>query len=1302
VFDTECSSCGVSLQHPTWSPWPGVRRHVKRALRAALVTGVLVVAPTLFFLSRYARRSDVQHWKLGARIDELASADSPDWQQIRVLSRQLVDLQPRNPRGWYLLALSGHRLGYHPRLAIREALEALRLRPGLGEARLFVATELARVGEYPAARDHAAQALLWSFAPPEAWLLAGELELQRVRPDVTAALALMEEARRRGLESVELDVRIALLRQRQVGIVAPERYPPELTVALSRAAASLERAGDGEMPPGVLEWFRAELAFAEGRLSDAETQAVLGLGRIADEPESAVLRARLHTAQARVALVRRQDSEAAEALRAALAASRQPEIVGTIDQLTRAVGREDLARTALAAVAPEADGDGTARAALAELHRRAGRLAEAEKAATEAVAAATGDAALLLLLGDVRRDRNDTAGARSAYEAALAAGGDQLPARIRLALLRLVSPGEDLPARASAVVDDLKRLRESGHGEFVPALEAAIGRSLVVAGRHDEAVRVLENVVRATPWSAGAWLDLAAAWRGADAPDAVVRAASCASEAARMAPFDRSVVLEVARAGARNGDDALVVLTTTAYLERVTDDTAVLRQRAEARLRLAEWSAAVRDLEAVRRLGDDALVVRLQLADAYVRAGREDAAWELVRGAADAGDRRALEIVMASLEARELPTGFEFSSAVAVAVGHVREGAPEQALDVLREARAAEPRDPSVARALVLLLCGPELADLDRDERLREARAAVDSIGGTAGSGLLALLRGRIALASGRTEEAADHLRDAVVAMPWDASAHVWRGEAAFEGGDDAAARAAYVRASWLPGGRAAYGDVLAARLLALALRAPGDGTPRTKLLREALRADPGLTEASEHLFDTLFARGAFRDAADAAERALAVPRTAGDAARRAEVSLRRRALAARLELGDVEAVGRHLDALEAAGGELERPDTVRGLVALGRGRVDEAAARFRAALEADADDGLAAVGFAEALVRRGDADAALAFVRGRLDERPDELPLAHVVVRSLVRAGRPEAAARVSADVIGRAPDDVPTIRQRVWVLGLCGRADEARATARDRARAAREADDSDTDRAAHLDVLAAECLLQLSGRAEEGLAEARALADDPAVPGTVRHEARLVIAEALVDLGRAEEAAAELLGLTSAWESDRPVTPHDRLLEPRVRFVRGMVAVLRGRLEPAAEEFLLALQLDPVHHAAANNAAWCIAQGDAASPAALDLARRATAGAPEAATYWDTRALCERGAGLWDEALSSWQRAGELLTAQGAAPGEIAEVLLRRAELLLDLRRHAEARQEAARILDVAPESPEATRARAIAGRN
>ena len=38
-----------------------------------------------------------------------------------------------------------------------------------------------------------------------------------------------------------------------------------------------------------------------------------------------------------------------------------------------------------------------------------------------------------------------------------------------------------------------------------------------------------------------------------------------------MAPFDRSVVLAVSRAGARNGDDALVVLTTTAYLERVAD-----------------------------------------------------------------------------------------------------------------------------------------------------------------------------------------------------------------------------------------------------------------------------------------------------------------------------------------------------------------------------------------------------------------------------------------------------------------------------------------------------------------------------------------------------------------------------------------------------------------------------------------------------------------------------------------------------------------------------------------------------------
>jgi len=289
---------------------------------------------------------------------------------------------------------------------------------------------------------------------------------------------------------------------------------------------------------------------------------------------------------------------------------------------------------------------------------------------------------------------------------------------------------------------------------------------------------------------------------------------------------------------------------------------------------------------------------------------------------------------------------------------------------------------------------------------------------------------------------------------------------------------------------------------------------------------------------------------------------------------------------------------------------------------------------------------------------------------------------------------------MVARAPTDVDAIRQRAWVLGLMGRADEARASAQDAARAARALDDpSHRARAGVFDVLGAECLLQLAGRAEKALIEVRAVAAEPSVSGAARLSARVVEAECLVELGRTDDAEAVVRALTAGWIDGRPEVADDVRVEPRVRFVLGMIAFQRGRTAEAAHEFVTAVRLDPVHHAAANNAAWCMAQTDAASPAALDLARRATAASPRAATYWDTRAACERGAGLWDEAVTSWKRADQLLATSAAPSGERARILLTLAELFVDLGRTDEARDTARLVVSLAPDSAYARRAAAIA---
>ena len=1294
VFDTECARCGESLQHSSWSPWPGVRRHVRRALRAGVITAVIVGAPVAFFLTRYARRAEVQPWKLGARIDALATNEPPDWQEIRVLARQLVDMNAENERGWYMLALSGRRLGYDSRLAIREAREALRHAPHMGEAHLLLATELAQLGEYADARAHIARAMEWSLAPAEAWWLAGELELARTRPDVELALAYFESARRRGFESVELDVRSALLRQRLVGVVAPERYPPELTVALRRARASLERAPAGAAAAGLAEWFAAELELAEGHYQEAERLWEIGLRQLQTPDARSLIRARLLSTKGRVEISRRRDEVAVGAFREALAASTDPEIVGTIVEVLSRAGRADVIPDLLAGVRPSDDERGVVRAALAETERRAGRLDEALRLAGESLAASPESADRLILLGDVLLDRGEIEHAREAYERAAASGGDALPGAIRAAMVDLaLSPdaAEDVVARLSA-------LREE-HGPDA-ALDAAIGHTLLAAGRADEAASTLERVAAKMPWSAAAWLELAEAWRLSTAPESTERSAACAAEGTRMAPFDRDVVLSGARAMARNGDDGDVVLATTIYLERSPDDAHVLGARADALARMGDWASAVRDLQAMRALGTDGLVVRLQLADAYVRCGRDEDAWALVESARDDAERRALEVVLASHTTRARPSGAELTSPTAQAIALARNGEPSRALQVLRDALSHNRRDAMPVRALVLLLCTEDIPDSTLEGRLREASSLLEALGDAGGRGLRALLDGRIRLARGDATSAVEPLHAAAEALPWDPTVRFFLAEALFAV-DDGTARDVYVRALWLPGGKAAYGAAIAERLYTLATDEPS--AVRERLLRESLRADPGLVPAALALFDLLYVRGSFRESAEIVERAVTV--VIGDDRRttEAEVILRKRALAARMETGEAELAARHLDALERLGGSIERRQTVRGLLALRRNQTEQALALFRDALATDADDRLAALGLAESLVRSGAIDAALQFVRDRIGERPSEAPLARVVTRSLVRAGRLDAAVSVTADTAARAPTDVESIRQHVWTLGLVGRGDEALAVARGAAAAARDSSDAAVrSEDGHFDALAAECLLQLNDRAEEALAAARAVVADPTVTGSARLAARMVEAESLARLDRLDDANDVARALTAGWVGDRPANPDDGRLEPRVRFVLGMIAFRRGRLDDAAAEFMRAVELDPVHHAAANNAAWCIVQSGTSSPVALDLARRATAAQPRLANYWDTRARCELGAGLWDEALESWRTSDRLLVAASAPGIERAEVLLRIAELLLDADRQGEAREAAKLLLAVAPDSRFAARARAIAERD
>jgi len=296
VFDDECGACGTLLEHPRWSPWPS-RASVLRVLKIGLAATLLLGVPTAVFLHRYSKTARTDRWRVGAALDE--AAGEGEWQTARVLARQLVDQDPRNAAGWFMLAFTGRKLGMHPQLLIDEARQAVRYQPDHGPARYFLALELAALGEDEEAREHVAEALEWSGAPDGIWRLAGELELARTRPDAGRALELFDEGYARGVRDPVLVVRAALVRMRQVGVIVPERYPYELTIALQRARSALALLGRSA-DAGLAHWLDAELSFAEGQRHDANFAAREGLDALLPG-EELTLAARLHLVIGRVA-----------------------------------------------------------------------------------------------------------------------------------------------------------------------------------------------------------------------------------------------------------------------------------------------------------------------------------------------------------------------------------------------------------------------------------------------------------------------------------------------------------------------------------------------------------------------------------------------------------------------------------------------------------------------------------------------------------------------------------------------------------------------------------------------------------------------------------------------------------------------------------------------------------------------------------------------------------------------------------------------------------------------------------------
>jgi tetratricopeptide (TPR) repeat protein len=732
----------------------------------------------------------------------------------------------------------------------------------------------------------------------------------------------------------------------------------------------------------------------------------------------------------------------------------------------------------------------------------------------------------------------------------------------------------------------------------------------------------------------------------------------------------------------------------------------VLTLRAKAHRALGMWSAAAEDLARIWNPGkDDSAAVASRagagsetlvlLVDSMLRAGNGAGARKLVD---DAGEslrsdvRGLLELLLGVHEGSEEAAVARLKAAAPtplVAELHLAGGRADDAVEVLRAVWKRQKGDPATARLLVLaLLDGPH----PPDDNLAEAKAVAASLAGDAPPGLAELLAGRILLAEADAAGAVGPLRAAQSALSSDPAAAAFYGDALFRTGERRDSLAALRRAAALAGASPGVARLAAARIVA-ASGEEKDPQAAERMAQEALRLDPASPDAADALAALLVARGAFRDAADVAERGYRAPGLTPQQAAR----LRYRAAVARFAGGEPAKARAIVDDLETGERDSALAKAVRGYSEIAAGRLDEADVELRAALAIDPTLAAAQTGRIEVALRRGDETAARRFAREYARARPDDAAFPLMASRLFVELGRSEAAESLLSDVLAARPDRPEAAKELATLLVASRRVAEAVA-----------AYSPVVERAAPQRRLA--CELQLArirmfdpAQLEAVLARARAIADSAAAEDALRREARTLQAESLLRLKRSAEAEVAALEVVKAWAGSGGAPYEERLVEARARFVLGTSAAASPRRQAEAlDQLTRAHELDPRDHAITNNLAWLLSRRGETAAKGLDLARRATAAAPMFAGYWDTRAACAAAVGAFEESETSFQKALEIQErSAGADVEQRAATELRFAGFLRGRKREEEARSHASKVAEYARGTAAATLAESFLAR-
>ncbi len=1245
VFESICPHCGRSRRRAT----KGKSRFVKIVTDVRLVgaVAILIAAGGAVYWLKFHDPAGPEPWQIKEQAHVFYKEKA--YSRAADLYGMLADQDETDAQNWYMLAVCRAENNADPADILPDIEKALELDPRMPKALALMAVTQRKLGAVIAASEYAERALHTGQAPAAVHLLRAELELEKSAPDLKRALAAMQSARAAGLDTAEMKIQIAELHLRLAPTTSQDLLPVEVLKALFDADEALKLIDAEEY--GYLRFAvaRARLALAGDRPDNAAA-ALQGVPQRAFSTAAPDLKAEYHLLKARGLFAQEDPAAVSSECQIALEMSPSAATAARIADFLTEHGMTRAAVRLLEGASMDGAAGGGMHGVLAGLLLRLGdveRAANAINAAGLNTGSASKDLQFLLVEGDVRLAQGRVEEARSSYSQAQIKGTGLLEPRLRLALLSLATRGSrDMRNEAvRAQVAELRRLDE----EF--GKDARLWRT--VAQLHlglaesAEAREMLDIALTLSPGDADSWRAVGDAWLLSDDAVALENAANAYARARIYRSQDSGLVAAETRVRLQMNEPTEALVTCETFLnerksKRLPLEADIVRLRAECYRRLLQWDAVAQDMKTLLEMpGSDPDALVVEILEAQFRANRSTDAREFARTQRNKATPELRTRIDFTLEYYERgpddaeKTVSRMGPTVLLAQLQLYRGDVQAALETSREVLRRNPQDVAAARLLALTLLGrPETQPGD----IEEARYVADAIGDAdPPPGVVELLRGNCALASGDVDLAIRELSVAAQLLPGDPMARFLYGRALFLSGSRTDSLSELLAASLLPTAPLGVRRTTAETLLLASKQA---ASPRRAelLARESRRLDDQLHAAAVQLASLLYARGEYGDAAELAEETLANP----DLTVEVSTALRYGALAARAATGELDRANSHLTDLPLVDDEDPKALAVRGFAYLSVEKTHRAQKAFEKALFIEPSEPLAMLGNIDLALRRRELDTAITTAANWQRDYPKRTDAANAAARLLVERGFVPQAIEIVKRTRRAVPGDLQTARNLVWLLGSTGLGPAAVQEAR------RFVDDAAAPDRVLARLLHGRAQLRYEGDADAALGVARGLRLDGGQSVATDRRARTLEAEALLALRRVDEAGHMSGKLMKEFDAGAEYFAGDRRLRARVWFVSGSVLAHQGQYKKAAEVLSGCVDLTPEDPMALNNYAWALAHNEGAAERAVEFARKARDLRETDPHLWDTHAHCAAKALDADTAEASWRKALSLYAAR------------------------------------------------------